>query len=202
MKVRLSAREQRLLAVIVVLGLGILWTYTTFIAGPLMRGVSELGKQVRAARDQLRALELATASEAALKEQYRALQESVASLRILLPAEKELNQVIELLSDLAGQSQVKIQSVFPQRPAAAQDADASKKPDSEAQAYKDVIIQIDALAGYHQLGTFLSLVESTGKPMQISSLHISTDPKEPKRLHIKLLIQAYFATGEAGQGST
>ena len=191
MTVRLSPREQRMLLIVIVFGAGILWMYSTFIVGPLLRRVSDLGQQVRAARDQLKSLEVATASEAALKQQHGELQETVASLRTLLPSEEELPQVIELLSDLASQSQVKIQSIFPQRPAA---MDASKKAGSASLFYKDVTIQIDALAGYHQLGAFLSLVESGSKPMQVSSLRLATDAKEPKRLHIKLLVQSYFST--------
>ena len=195
MKLRFSVREQRTLLIVVVLAVSTVWMYLAFIARPLMRESNELTKRVTIARDQLKALEIATANEAALKEQHRQLQETVKSLRSLLPAEEELPRVIELLSDLASQSQVKIQTIFPQRQAETLEEPNNPKSESkEPLVYKEVLIQIDALAGYHELGTFLSLVESGEKPMQVSSLRISSDLKESKRLHIKLLIQSYFAT--------
>ena len=194
MKLNLTVREQRTLAIVVVLGGGILWMYVTFIVGPLMREAGELGRQVRAAREQLKLLQTATANEIALRTQHEQLQETVASLRQLLPAEEELPQVIELLSALAGQSQVKIQTIFPQRPLT-EEAEAPQTQATPAAplVYKDVLIQIDALAGFHQLGMFLSLVETGDKPMQVSSLKISSDPKD-RRLQVKLLVQSYFAT--------
>lgn len=199
MKLRLSAREQRTLPLVGLLAVLIAWVYFALIVGPLMREGRRLGEQMRAARDQVLALELSTMNEAVLREQHRQVQETVASLRSLLPAEAELPRVIELLSDLAGRSQVKIQTIFPQR--SAEEPGALKAPSAKANSvpavYRDVLIQVDALAGYHQLGTFLNLVELADKPMQVASLLIEPEPREFKRFRIKLVIQSYFATSEA-----
>ena len=193
----LSAREQRALLLGSGLAVGVVWLYLTCIVRPLMREAAELGQQVRAARDEFKTLEAATANEATLREQHRQVQETVAALREMLPAEEELPAVIEHLSDLASQSQVKIQTIFPQRPAV-EKANAAEGGASPPPVYKDVLIQIDALAGYHQLGTFLSLVESGEKPMEVATLKISGDPKESKRHRIKLLVRSYFSTGGSG----
>ena len=197
MRLRLSAREQRTLALIVVLLLIIAWVQVTLIIGPLLQVARRSQEQVRAAREQLRVLELGTMNEAALREQHRQLQDTVASLRSLLPAEEEVPRVIELLSDLAGRSQVKIQTIFPQRPAEGSTASAAQAAAAPPVYYKDVLIQVDGLAGYHQLGTFLSLVETGDKPMQVSTLEISPEIRESKRFRIKLVIEAYFATSDA-----
>lgn len=197
-KVRLTAQEQRTILIVGALGILILYVYATYVMGPLIHRWGDLGRQGRAAREQLKLLQAATANEASLKEQHRELKETVASLQRLLPAEEELPAVIELLSSLASQSQVKIQSIFPQR-SAAEETEAQKLNAASIGpvVYTDVLIQIDALGGFHQLGTLLSLVEAGEKPMRLSSLRISADPKDPK-LHIKLLLQAYFATKGAG----
>src|SRR6185295_17138139 len=143
--------------------------------------------------------------------QQQDLQKTVTDLRNLLPGEDQEDQVIKLLSDLAAQSQVKIQSIFPQRAArdlkdAKPAKDASGKPiPVEPVVYKKVMIQIDALTGFHQLGRFISMVETGDRPMQVHSMRISSDPKEPKRHHVKLLIDAYFATKDdvtGGGGSS
>ena len=189
------SREQRLIVQVAVLGILIL---TAYLAGliPLKRQGASLALQLQSARERLRMLETATANQAALQEQYRQVEQTVASLRGVLPAEGELPATIERLSDLANQAQVKIQNIAPQRtlvtPGDLQNG-SGKAPAGPVVYYKEVLIQIDALAGYHQLGTFLSLVESGEKPMQVSSLHISENQKDFKRQRVKLLIRAFFA---------
>ena len=206
MKTKLSAREQRAALSVAGLGLVILWVYLAAIVRPLLREVGQLSRQAREARDQLKLLQASTANEEALRSQYQQVEQAVMALRKFLPSETELPAVIEFVSDMASQSQVKIQTIFPQRPVGS-DAD-TKKGESLAAAreqpavYKDVMIQIDALAGFHQLGQFLSLVEQGEKPMQIASLRLTQEPRETKRLKIKLLLQSYFAPvapREAGQ---
>ena len=68
--------------------------------------------------------------------------------------------------------------------------------------YEEVLIQVEALAGYHRLGAFLSAMESGDKLVRVSSLHMVGNPKEPKHHHVKLLLRAYFATsGLADSGA-
>ena len=207
MKLKLSPREQRTLLTVIGLGIVILWMYVAAIVRPLMREVGRLTQQLRAAREQLKLLEVSTANEDALREQHRQLEETVLVLRKLLPGEEELPAVIELVSDMASQAQVKIQTIFPQRPVGEGAGDKTDKDENrdagpkQPEVYKNVLIQIDALASFHQLGTFLSLVEQGDKPMQIANLRLIQDPKEMKRLRIKMLLRSYFAPSEAAAGA-
>jgi Tfp pilus assembly protein PilO len=195
----LSKREQRTLASVIGLGALILWVYASAIVQPLLRGGASLNKQVRDAREQLKLLQASTSNDAALHVQHRELEQRVLELRRLLPGEDELPAVIELVSDMANQSNVKIQTIFPQRPVSEDDGDKKRKGSAgapaeskEATFYKDVVIQIDALAGFHQLGEFLSRIEQGDKPMRIANLRIQPDGRETRRLRIKLLLQSYF----------
>ena len=199
MKLTLTSREQRIILIGACLAVAILWVYVTAIMQPLQREATNMQQQVRSAREQLRALELSTANEATLREQHRQLSETVETLRKALPGEAELSSVIERISDLASQSSVKIQTVFPQHPVAPQDREGA--PTGAARVYKEIPIQIDALAGYHQLGTFLSLIEQGDKPMQLSALRVSASAKEMRRHEIKLLIRSYFAVKDAESSS-
>ena len=201
MKLSLSSRDRRTILLVGLLGMLTLWAYLTQLLGPMAKEVGSLGHEVRSAREQLKILELATSNEDALRQQHQQVNETVESLRRLLPAEQEIPTVIERLSDMAGQSGVKIQAIFPQRqvePQAPGSLGAPAASSSKPVVFTEIPIQIDALAGYHQLGTFLSLVESADKPMQVSSLRMSGNQKEPKRHIVKLVLRAYFA---ALQGS-
>ena len=189
-----------MVVIVGLLAVGILWVYTSLIAGPLLGEVRGLGQRIRDARQELNVLKTTTANEAVLWEQYRQLQADVTALRDLLPGEDELPQLIELLTDLASQSQVKIQTIFPQRASAGSATDRDPDADLGPTVYKDVLIQIDAITGFHQLGVFLSLVEARDTPMQVSFLRISSHPRETRRVKVKLLIQAFFAAKGAVAG--
>jgi Tfp pilus assembly protein PilO len=180
--------------------------YVTMILQPLWREAASLGQRGRSSREQLAAVRQSTEKEATLREQHRRLQETVLALRGDLPSEEELPVVIEFLSGLASQTQVKIQTIFPQRPldpmAGLGGGDA--KTPAELMVYKEIPIQIDAQANFHQLGTFLALVEASDKPMQVSTLRISGNPKEPRWHNVNLSILSYFAVragGTSTQGS-
>lgn len=201
---RLSAREQRTIALVGLLGLFILWTYSVYFVGPLWQRVASLSQETKSAREKLRFLETATASGAMLEGQYQQLNEAVKAMQSLLLPETELPRVIELLSDVASQANVRIQAIFPQRPVgevggAGRSSDAAEGA-TLAAGYRTIPIQIDALAGYHQLGVFLSLVESQDKPMRIASLRIASQPKESKRHLVKLVIESYFSVGRVTEG--
>ncbi|MBI4341108.1 MAG: type 4a pilus biogenesis protein PilO [Candidatus Omnitrophica bacterium] len=165
------------------------YVYVQYLFAPMSRDAKSVEQQVRGLRERLRSLEAATANEAALQAQYRQVEQVVGALRTAMPDEGELPSVIELVSALAEKSDVKIQTVFPQRTVAVSESSTGR----EAPVYKEVPIQIDALAGFHELGTFLSLVEMGEKPMQVMSLRISANPKEPRRHQVNLLVRAYFA---------
>jgi Tfp pilus assembly protein PilO len=208
MKLNLTSRERRTILAGGLLAVLILWLQSSYVIKPLLHERNELAHQIQSARGQLNALEAVTANESALQKQHEELKQTVASLRSLLPAERELPTAIERLSDLASQTQVKIQTISPQRSTTQPSSTrAEEKPETTAEngtapepvVYKEIMIQIDALAGFHQLGTFLALVESGDIPIQVWGLRISGDPKEPKRHRVKLLMRAFFATEEERQ---
>ena len=207
MKLGLSPRALRTVLIGGVLGLLVIWMYLAMILKPLWREAASLGQQVLTARQQLAALQQAMTNEAGLREQHRRLQETVLSLRSDLPSEEGLPAVIEFLSGLASQTQVKIQSIFPQRPIEPPDGRLmGEKAEGSAglMVYKEIPIQIEAQASFHQLGTFLALVEASDKPMQVSTLRISGNPKEPRWHNVNLSIVAYFAvrdTDKSAEGS-
>jgi Tfp pilus assembly protein PilO len=191
-----AKKDAKTLALVALLGIMILYVYFMYIFGPLSREASKVGGEVKQAQAQLKSLQTATANEAALKEQYRQVDETVSALRRALPTEQELPAVIEFLSSLATKTDVKIQTIFPQRapeaPGARREAAKPAAPEQKA-VHTDVLIQIDALAGFHEFGTFLSLVETGERPMQVASLRVTSSTKGTDRHTINLVLRSYFA---------
>lgn len=206
MRGRLLKDPRRLLVAVAGLAVIVLWLYTACIVGPLLRTTGHLRQELRSAREQLKALEVATAHEVALREQDRQLSEAIASWRHMLPTEDELPVVMESLSTLAKQAHVTIQSLVPQRPVHTPDraVPAGKGGTAEPIAYNTIPIEIGVSGGYHQLGFFLSSIESGERPMQVWSLRVNADPKEPKRHRIQMKLRAYvtpLAASLSGQQS-
>lgn len=203
MKLHISKHDLPTVFAAGTIGVVLLWAYAAYIVGPMFHRVIDLGRKVRSEREQLASLRVAVANESTIRDQHQQLDETVLSLRKLMPPEEDLPSVIEFISELASQTQVKIQTIFPQRPLADLGEKGKDKTQSltEPVVYKTIPIQIDAQASYHQLGTFLSLIESGTKPMQVSTLRISTNLKEPRWHTINMVIFAYFSVNSPPSGN-
>ena len=194
-KLAANTREQQVILLVGGLGALILYLYAVFIIGPIRRESRELVRDSQNAQEKLRGLEAVVANEATIRQQYEQADQAVRGLRSQLPAESELSQLIQLLTDWADRSQVKIQTISPQRPETVQETGSGQPGSDKPVVYEDIFIQIDALAGYHQLGVFLNLIEGSDKPLHLSTLKISGNAREPKRSNIKLLLGTYLSKG-------
>ena len=201
-KASTSKRDQQLIlgATVVVAGV-VLWIYYGYLFQPLLRKVSALSQEAKAAKATLQHLEQLVMQEPRLRQQEGQLREEVLSLRTVLPSEDFLPTVIERLSDMATQSGLKIQTIFPQRALETVGAStASKSPASATsplpKLYEEIPIRIDALSGFHQLGAFLSRVEASAQPMEVQTLRVRSDPKEMRRHLVQLTITVYFSAAD------
>lgn len=185
-----TAKKQHLLMGLVILTSLALYVYCLYVLQPIARRVIQLSRQVREVNGQVHALEQLVTQSTNLQKEYASLQSRVAQLRGQLPSEENLPEVIEWVSELASQTGVKILSIFPQR------ASPSVKVDAQASSelYRPVIIELDALAGFHQLGMFLGRVESGDRSLEVDQLMISQSERELRRHNVKLILQTYVTT--------
>ena len=196
MKLTMVVQGRKMLVLVGLLAVLVLWVYYAYILTPLVQRVWQVGGEARTLRGQLRAIEQAIVQEPQLRQQHRQLADEVEKLRTTLPSEEELPAVIERLADLASQTGVKLQLITPQRPLQGHGIGAGPTPSAPTTSpalYKEIPIDMEALAGFHQLGTFLSRIELGEQPMQLRSLHISQDAKMLRRHVVKMTLVAYVA---------
>jgi len=175
-------------------GVILLWAYVAMILIPKISDSGNLGREVKQTRDALKTLNHILANEDRVREQHGRLIRSITALRSRLPAEEELPSIIERLSDIASKTQVKIQAIYPQISFTEEDlVDFLEEGDSAKPVFRTIPIQIDGVAGYHQIGTFLSLVEAEPLPMEIASFRIMADKREFRRHHMRLVLNVFFA---------
>ncbi len=196
-----AKQDHRLYAGLGLVGVLVLWIYYTYVIAPLMASVSDLERKIHSGDTELQHIQQALAQEPKLKREQEDLSEVMRKLRAVMPAEQELASIIEQLSGMATQAGVKIQTIFPQRSLESFKvvAGLDDKHSERSKLFKEIPIQINALAGYHQLGTFLGRVEQGKQPMYLKSLRITTNPKELRRHTIEMVVIAYFATADAKQ---
>ena len=170
---------------------------------PFMATVSALGQEVQTTNVKLQYIQQGIAQEPKIREELKELTASLHTLRASMPSEKQLPSVIERLSDMANESGVKIQTIFPQRESekssstSSEPSHASPSAEDEAKLYKEIPIQIEALAGFHQLGNFLYRMEGGSQPIQLRSLRMTTNTKDMHLHTIKMVLGAFFRTTES-----
>lgn len=191
MKMKLTKEQNQLALLGLLMGVLVLYVLVVLVIGPLRREGQQAKLALPTARERVRALEFGTMNEEALREQLRQIEQSVGVLRAVLPPEEDLSSTIETLSAMANKADVKIQTIFPVRSVKAPDKGLEKEA-PEPTVLKETLIQIDAIAGFHQLGAFVSAFEGSAKPIRLSSLRIAANPNEIKRHNAKLVIRAYF----------
>jgi Tfp pilus assembly protein PilO len=138
------------------------------------------------------------ANEAEIREQHDQVEAAVVSLRSHLPSEDQLSEVIERLSELARRTGVRLETVSPQL-VPAQLGGEDSMPE---EVYQVIPIQVEASAGYHDIGAFLSLIETESSPMELVELRITGHPSDPYRHKLALVLNVFFITRqEAGLSS-
>lgn len=194
MKPGQSKRDQQaVLGVIAAIAVGLV-VYYAYAIKPLLARMAAVTKDVQNTDAQLKHISQMVAEMPRLRETHDKLAASLKLLRDNLPSEERLPAIIEFLSDLASQTGLKIQTIFPQRSFETLGAASGSEPAAaqSSELYRGIPIQIDALAGFHQLGAFLARVESGGQPVQLRSLRVSGNPRELRRHNIKLVLLVYF----------
>lgn len=116
-----------------------------------------------------------------IRSSWVSAKEKISELERRFVAPDELPALLENLSKLALESKVKILSLKTGDPEEA----------GTSQRYTSVPVKISAVAGTHELGDFLSRLESGLTYFKVLDLKITTQQSEPKRHQVDLVLQVY-----------
>ncbi|MFA5146053.1 MAG: type 4a pilus biogenesis protein PilO [Candidatus Omnitrophota bacterium] len=107
-----------------------------------------------------------------------------------LPAQQEIPSLLENLSRIAQEANVKILGITPLS-ASLKDQQAQKD-----KIYNEIPILISAKSGYHELGVFLSDLENADRFMKVVDIEIKANKVTPKRHDVELIVCTYTLVGE------
>ncbi|MDD5495487.1 MAG: type 4a pilus biogenesis protein PilO [Candidatus Omnitrophica bacterium] len=127
-----------------------------------------------------------------LKKAVKVYNEKIDIYEKRLPAENEIPTLLESLSIMARDSNVKIIGITPVTLFGDQ-----KKP--RGRIYQEFPIQVSAKAGYHELGCFLGRLENADRFMKVIDININADAATPKKHDVELVVATYILLKEAGK---
>lgn len=124
-----------------------------------------------------------------IEEDKRSLQLRIDSYGKIFPSQREVARLLENLSGIAGESDVRIIAIRPSR----RDQTAGEE---EGQIYQEIPIEIVAKSGYHELGQFLQKLESGERFIIIKDIEVCRDPQDIKRHDVRLTASTYILVKE------
>lgn len=179
----LKDKKTQILVLYVLLSLLACVVYVSFILSPQVgRVFSAIGQASKIGAD-LKDAQSNIYDIPKLKTDIAAYEEKVDRYEKMLPTEQEMPSLLENLSAMAKDANVKIVGIMP----VTTKEDKAKK----ASVYQEKPILINAKSGYHELGKFLSSMESADRFMKVSDMQVKHNQQSPKKHDVELIVVTY-----------
>ena len=174
--------QKQMLAIIAATVILALFLYITFVLSPQIVRIFGVSGQLAKARADLRDAESDIARIGNMKAAIEAYKTKVGRYEKTLPTEEGIPSLLESLSEMAKNSNMNIAGIVPVQPS-----------DTRAQSrvYKEIPITINAKAGYHELGYFMSSLENSDRFIKISDMQMKFNRPTPKKHDTELLVVTY-----------
>lgn len=178
---------KQMMAVAALIGFAALYLYVKFLLLPQIQGVVKHDEATKKISAQVKVTEREISEIEGLKKQVELYRGKIDSYERMLPAEQEIPKLLEDLSDMAKNANVKIVGITPLALAPRQEP----RPDD---IYQEIPILINARSGYHELGKFASDLENSDRFMKIVDLNIKENKATPKKHDVSLWVLTYKLT--------
>jgi Tfp pilus assembly protein PilO len=182
---RIKAAQNRRVAILTAAALAMLLTDVFFVLPSLIGSGFKLKSQVAAVKKVTAALNQQISCIDSIKERLARAEAEYEEYQRKLPQEEEIPAVMGDISTLAGKTDIEMIAVKPVK----QETVASVS--SEAAGMHEVLIEIFAKGGYHQIGQFINKLESFNKFTEIKDIEITADKATPRKHFFRLLVATY-----------
>jgi len=178
----LSARNTRERALIVVLALVVLVAADfLLIIRPIVGTLFDAAPEISSLKAEVRSLRDDQKNKALIAKQFSEMGDTLAEREQFLIVGGQDQQLLESLSSMARESNVKIVSINP----------IQGKDAADTSYYSPVPFSVNAQAGTHDLGAFLSRLEAGKTFFRVSNLRIMPNGLNPEKHNIEIEVQAY-----------
>jgi len=160
--------------------LGIAAVVLLLLIVPQIINMGKISKDLNQKKKILTNLDSGIKNFTALEQEFESLNNAYNGFVERLPQQKEFPVFLELLSKLAKANNVKIVAIEPQ-----------KAIDDPTLFFIKTPVFIDAYAGYHDIGRFISSLERSSNFMRVEDIKISQADSEPGKEQLFLNVHAF-----------
>jgi len=165
----------------------ILVGYFFLFLNPITSKLVDLSRKLSKLQSDLAIADLAIGSMPKLEKEVGELKNRTISYSNRLPKEEEFPALLESLSTMAQNTDVKITKIVPIKDTEAAPVEKASPPG----IYQEKGILINAQCGYHQLGMFISELESAERFMEIFDITIESVKMMPRRHNVQLIVKTF-----------
>ncbi len=159
-----------------------LLVYIIFIFNPQVVSISGIRSGLGKVNADLKSARSDIAKIGSMKGAIESYDRKIGLYEKTLPTEDGIPGLLESLSEMAKSANMRIAGIVPVD---------QKESESRNRVYKEIPIMITAKAGYHELGRFLSSLESSDRFMKVADIQIKADKALPKKHDVELLVVTY-----------
>ncbi len=183
-----KAKKNEILALTALIGAIILVGYFLLFLNPMLSKLSDLSRKVSKLQSDLNIADLSIGGMPKLEKEIMELKSKAMDYINKLPKEEELPALLENLSTMAQNTDIKITKISPIK-----DTEAATDPKTaKSIIYQEKGISINAQCGYHQLGTFISEMEDAERFMEIFDITVESVKTTPKRHNVQLIVKTFI----------
>ena len=186
---KLIKEKNQVLVLFILVSAIILAAYFYFFLKPEIGALQKVLPKVAGLNKNIKEVDKLIDNIDSFKTRIADLKEKVGQYETRLPTKKEISSILNHLSALASQEDIKITGI--------KELKTIKVEMQEGeQAYSGVPIEIDMKSGYHQLGKFISEIENSDRLMKIDDLEIKSTSENLTEHNVKLIISSFVLVKE------
>ncbi len=174
---------KKMLIVITVSVIAGLVLYVTLVLGPQIVKIFGVRAALVKVRAELSAARADIAKIGSMKSAVEAYNNKVGKYEKTLPTEEGIPALLESLAEMAKSSNMSIVGIVPVE---------MKKDKPKGRVYAEIPIMISAKGGYHELGRFMSRVETSDRFIKIIDMQIKVNKPIPKKHDVELSVVTYI----------
>lgn len=179
--------DNKKIILLVLASLVVVYLDFSFFIKSQLNGIKDITPKIIELKSDIGAVSKDLASMQDLKaKQDKTKQSSTVKAKKII-REEDLPDLLEYISGLANKNNIKIMQIKPSKELKTKDSAAVK----EAPKFSPILISLDLICVYHNLGLFLTDIENAGSLMGVEALKIESVPTNYQQERVNLVLRTY-----------
>jgi len=157
------------------------------ILRPQILSLSKINARIKELNQKVISTKTDLSKEQEIKKRLEKLKKEAVFIKDQIIFEEGISDLIDRVSKMANKTDVKIIKIFPLK-----DPKAKELLNSDLGRFYPLILSLELSSGYHQLGKFLSLLESYERFLKTEEISIIGETSDLSHHRVKLTLWTFF----------